>query len=250
MPLQEELEEQGQWLFKYRGVIPVFIFVIGFGLYVYMKYNPDKFYFEETDFENVWFYLCFGISLFGLLIRVITIGATPPNTSGRNTKEQVADTLNTKGLYSIVRHPLYLGNFFMWLGPAMLLENFWFLIAFVFLFMLYYERIMFAEEQFLRRKFGERYLNWATRTPAFFPSFKNFEKTQLIFCWKKVLKNEKTGIMLLFVVFAVMHVTGQLIQKKGSYDFLIIGLGIVSILYYVVVKIISKQTNLLNVAHR
>ena len=48
MPLQEELEEQGQWLFKYRGVIPVFIFVIGFGLYVYMKYNPDKFYFEES----------------------------------------------------------------------------------------------------------------------------------------------------------------------------------------------------------
>lgn len=250
MPLQEELEEQGQWLFKYRGVIPVFIFVIGFGLYVYMKYNPDKFYFEETDFENVCFYLCFGISLFGLMIRVITIGATPPNTSGRNTKEQVADTLNTKGLYSIVRHPLYLGNFFMWLGPALLLENFWFIVAFILFYMLYYERIMFAEEQFLRRKFGELYLNWASRTPAFIPSFKNFEKTQLIFSWKKVLKNEKTGIMLLFTIFAVMHIVGQFIQHKNLYDCFIIGLGVASILNYIVVKIISKQTNLLNEENR
>ena len=33
------------------------------------------------------------------------------NTSGRNTHDQVADSLNTSGIYSIVRHPLYVGNF-------------------------------------------------------------------------------------------------------------------------------------------
>lgn len=68
-------------------------------------------------FESTWAWSCIAVSLFGLLIRAVTIGFTPKGTSGRNTKEgQVAEVLNTKGIYSVVRHPLYLGNYFMWLG--------------------------------------------------------------------------------------------------------------------------------------
>ncbi|NLL27934.1 MAG: DUF1295 domain-containing protein [Bacteroidales bacterium] len=40
----------------------------------------------------------------------------PKGISGKNTEKQIADFLNTKGMYSIVRHPLYLGDFLMWLG--------------------------------------------------------------------------------------------------------------------------------------
>jgi len=101
------------------------------------------------------------ISLCGLAIRVYTVGHTPANTSGRNTAGQLAESLNTTGIYSLVRHPLYLGNFFMWLGVALLIANFWFVIAFVFAYWIYYERIMFAEEQFLRTKFGPTYVEWA-----------------------------------------------------------------------------------------
>ena len=71
----------------------------------------------------------------------------------------------------MVRHPLYLGNFFMWLGVAMLTENTWFSIAFVLFYAFYYERIMYAEESFLRAKFGKTYLDWAAQVPAFIPSF-------------------------------------------------------------------------------
>lgn len=245
MALQEEFEKQGIWLFKYRGVLPIFILLIGVALFIYLKLNPDKFWFEETQYEIPWFYLSLTVSLFGLIIRIITVGYTPRNTSGRNTKEQVADTVNTKGIYSTVRHPLYLGNFFMWLGPALLTENFWFIVAFIFFYILYYERIMFAEEQYLRKKFGDTYLQWAARTPAFISSFKNFEKSQLFFSWKKVLKNEKTGIMLTFIIFTAMHIGGQYLQNKDTFDYIIIGLCGAAVLYYIIVKILSKQTDLL-----
>ena len=59
----------------------------------------------------------------------IAIGTSNKHTSGRSTKEQVADALNTKGIYSTVRHPLYLGNYFMWIGIVMFTYNIWFVLV-------------------------------------------------------------------------------------------------------------------------
>ncbi len=104
----------------------------------------------------------------------MTVGFTPKNTSGRNTSAgQIADELNATGIYSLVRHPLYLGNFFMWLGPVLFLRSFVVIVFFVLIYWLYYERIMFAEEQFLRRKFGETYDKWSEKVRSLIPSFKD-----------------------------------------------------------------------------
>lgn len=90
------------------------------------------------------------VGLFGFLIRIYTIGFTPKNTLGRNTKEdQIAGELNTKGLYSLTRNPLYVGNF-IGMGAVLFTGVFWFFILFIFIFWLYYERIIFAEEVFYR----------------------------------------------------------------------------------------------------
>ena len=62
----------------------------------------------------------------------------------------------------------------MWLGAALLIANAWFVVVFILVYWVYYERIMYAEEQFLRRKFGTVYTDWAAHTPAFIPSFKHF----------------------------------------------------------------------------
>lgn len=113
MSLQEELEKQGIWLFRYRGTLPLIVLLIGTILYLRTEIYPETFFLEETPYEIYFEMLCLLVSLFGLAIRVYTVGYTPRNTSGRNIKKQVADKLNTTGIYSIVRHPLYLGNFFM-----------------------------------------------------------------------------------------------------------------------------------------
>ena len=68
------------------------------------------------------------ISVLGFLVRFYTIGTTPKGTSGRNTKEQVADVLNSSGMYSMLRHPLYLGNYLIWLGISLASFNIYFAI--------------------------------------------------------------------------------------------------------------------------
>jgi protein-S-isoprenylcysteine O-methyltransferase Ste14 len=201
MALQEELEKQGNWLFRYRGILPLFLLVSGIIVYTLTNLHQDLFIHLNGTIYHKWF--CLFIGLIGLLIRVFTVGFTPANTSGRNTRTQLADELNKTGIYSIVRHPLYLGNFFMWLSIALLTENGWFVIVFILAYWIYYERIMFAEEQFLRKKFGDTYLIWSAQVPAFLPSFdfSEFKKPGVRFSWKKVVKKEKNGLFALFLIF-------------------------------------------------
>ena len=149
-------------------------------------------------------------------IRIYTVGHTPVGTSGRNTAGQVADSLNTTGIYSVVRHPLYLGNFLMWLGIALLTCNIGFVTAFILGYWIYYERIMYAEEQFLRRKFGDTYLHWAEQTPAFLSRFNRFKPSGLPFSWKKVAKKKKT-VCLLFSCYSACSIL--LLLGKASVCF-------------------------------
>lgn len=246
MALQEELEKQGNILFKYRGILPVIILIVGLGVFAYSKYSAEPL---SNNFvtRNIVF-IAIGISIFGQIIRAYAVGYTPKNTSGRNTEDQLADTVNKTGIYSTVRHPLYVGNFFMWLGISVLTLNIWFIVAFILFYMIYYERIMFAEEQFLRKKFGEIYLNWAAETPAFIPSFKNWKKPALTFSWKKVLHKEKNGFLAIFVVIFIFK-TVEIYIEKNIYiieDTWLIYATAFALFYYIIVKYTKKWTNILN----
>jgi protein-S-isoprenylcysteine O-methyltransferase Ste14 len=247
MALQEELEKQGQWLFKYRGTLPLIVLFIGAILYVRTETDPSTFILEGTPYEIYFETFCLLTSLFGLAIRVYTVGHTPRNTSGRNTGEgQVAEVLNTTGSYSVVRHPLYFGNFFMWLGPTMLTGQFWFVIAVCLFFWIYYERIMFAEEQYLRSKFQNQYTDWAKEVPPFIPRFKNFVKPSVPFSWKKVIKKEKNGLLAVFLIFTFFDISGDLIEHEPIRNYFLIACCILSLLGYVVLKYLKTQTKILD----
>jgi protein-S-isoprenylcysteine O-methyltransferase Ste14 len=242
MALQEELESQGNFLFKYRGTFPLIILVIGYAVYLWTKTHNDFAAWSGYFSEDTYMYFCLLVAFFGLYIRIYTVGHTPANTSGRNTAGQLADTLNSSGIYSTVRHPLYLGNFFMWLGVAMLTFNLWFIVAFVFVYWVYYERIMFAEEQFLRKKFGATYTSWAAVTPAFWPSFKKFVKPNLPFSWKKVLKKEKNGLAAVFMLFFFFYATGQYFTGQPISNMFWAYGCVVSIVLYFILKYFKKYT--------
>lgn len=248
MALQEEMEVQGNFLFRYRGVLPLIILVFGLAVFIYNKYSGTT-YVMEQGLEESFRYICLAVCVFGLLIRVYTVGHTPKNTSGRNTSEgQVADEVNTTGIYSVVRHPLYVGNYFMWLGIGMLTMDLWFNVAFTFMYWVYYERIMYAEEQFLRKKFGRVYTDWAASVPAFIPSFKNFKKPKLHFSWKKVFYKEKAGILWVFVTFYAFVLLGYYIEwdtfevVKGFWLNALIG----AVAYYAIVKVTNVATGFFN----
>ncbi|MFW5708058.1 MAG: methyltransferase family protein [Bacteroidota bacterium] len=245
MPLQEEMETQGNFLFKYRSILPLIILIPGLVLFSYNEYLET--YRQPWYFEDQFQLLCLLVCLFGFLIRIYTVGFVPKNTSGRNTTEgQVADQLNTTGIYSTVRHPLYVGNFFMWLGFAMLTEHFWFVVAFIFIYWVYYERIMFAEEQYLRKKFGETYLAWASHTPAFIPGFSRFRKNVNSFSIRKVFKREKAGLLNIFLLFFVFQYIENYIEHKiliPTLDFWSVAL-LLSLVFYIIIKLLQSQTSL------
>jgi protein-S-isoprenylcysteine O-methyltransferase Ste14 len=243
MALQEELEKEGLWLFRFRSFLPILILLAGMGVHYYNSLQNH----QEGEFAYFYEFLCLGVSLLGLLIRIYTVGHTPKNTSGRNTKEgQVADVLNTTGIYSIVRHPLYLGNFFMWLGPALLVKDLWFIVAFVLLYWLYYERIMYAEEQFLRRKFGQQYVDWAAKTPAFIPRLTAFDQNCLTFSWRKVLKKEKNGLLAVFLIFMLFNFIGEWGERKPEYNWVFIYGFILSLFTYGLLKYLKRFTRVLD----
>ncbi|OGS80088.1 MAG: hypothetical protein A3D31_05860 [Candidatus Fluviicola riflensis] len=205
MALVHSFEKNGNMLFKYRGQIPVILFLLAIPTLYFTDpvciLKNDMLYYSLTG-------VAVAMSLLGQIIRAIAIGTSNKNTSGRNTKEQVAEALNTKGIYSTVRHPLYLGNYFMWIGIVFFTFNWWFFITVSLLFWIYYERIMFAEERFLERKFGESYVNWSMGIPAFWPSMKNYKKGEIPFSMKTIMRREYAGItatMLGFIFVAYLR---------------------------------------------
>ncbi|MBK7711292.1 MAG: lipid A phosphate methyltransferase [Bacteroidales bacterium] len=188
----------------------------------------------------------------GQVIRILTVGFTPKNTSGRNTVDgQVADELNVTGIYSLLRHPLYLGNFFMWLGPVLFLRSFCFTFIFGLIYWLYYERIMFAEEQFLRRKFGEVYDKWSETVSSFIPYSLKFVPPKLPFSVRNVLKREYNSFVNIFVIFILMDLfrnyflSGR-ISLTPMWIYLTVSAGVI----WIVVRTIHKQTKWLEVTGR
>ena len=251
MALIEEMESQGNRWFRYRSYIPLFFLVIGLAVHAYTEWKGLSFLVSYPEYEQLFEIFCLMVSLSGFFLRVYTVGFTPAKTSGRNTKSgQIADELNTTGIYSTVRNPLYFGNFLMWLGIAMLTANLWFIVSFCFLYWIYYERIIFAEEQFLRKRFGDAYCDWANHTPAFFPKFSLYTKAAYSFCWKKVLRNEKNGLAAIFIVFTLFHVVEKAIRHEPiQFHYIIIGC-IATCGLYIILKILKKYTLVLNTQGR
>jgi hypothetical protein len=117
-------------------------------------------------------------------------------------------------MYSTVRHPLYLGNFLLWLGVALFAHTWWLLLIVILAFVVYYERIMLAEEEFLTTRFGAEYEAWAGRTPAFVPAFRNWKPPALSFSWKSVLARENPTWFATIVTFFVLEATGDFFAGK------------------------------------
>src|SRR5689334_1566208 len=116
MLLRKQMEVHGNFLFKYRGELPIILIPPGlFLIYRQITTQPD---FDWAGFLAWYNFLCLGVVMFGQAIRAYAHGYTALHTSGRNIHGQLANVINNTGMYSIVRHPLYLGNFFMALGVA------------------------------------------------------------------------------------------------------------------------------------
>jgi sterol desaturase/sphingolipid hydroxylase (fatty acid hydroxylase superfamily) len=149
-------------------------------------------------------------------------------------------------MYSIARNPLYLGNFLMVLGVVIFLRVWWIPLIYVLLFALYYERIIFAEEMFLRRKFGKEYIEWAAKTPAFFPRLRLWKAPSPPFDWRKVFRREYHGMIAVVVGMFVLEVVSDVYSGHGfAIDTIWRTVLSVAFATYLVVRFVHKHTSFL-----
>lgn len=241
--LTEEFRTQGEWLFRWRSYLPlILVALIGVG---FQQANL------QSSEHEPWEYVCLGISFLGLFVRVMTIGRAPRHTSGRNVSHQIAAELNTTGMYSIVRHPLYLGNYLIGLGITFVLLVWWLPVIYSLMFWLYYERIMFAEEAFLRQKFGDAYQRWAESTPAFWPRITQWHKPSLPFSWRTILRREYSGLMVVILCHAAQEFTELLIKDhrvvwEAFWATLLFG----GLAMYFILRWLNRSTTVLDVPGR
>lgn len=245
-PLQKQLAEDGNWLFRWRSFLPLIFLAL-----LLPSFRDFRFLGDSHLLDEIWEWFCLAVSLFGLAIRVYTIGHVPRRTSGRNTKAQVANHLNTTGIYSIVRNPLYLGNFWIWFGISLYMHQ-WLLTCLVTLiFVLYHERIILAEEAFLEAKFGDEFRAWAAKTPVFIPNFRNSVPNSMPFSWRNAVKREYLGFFAIITIFTILEIVAHfVVDRKFFADASWLFLFSISSILCLLVRILKKKTRLLKVDGR
>jgi protein-S-isoprenylcysteine O-methyltransferase Ste14 len=108
-------------------------------------------------------------SLFGtILIGIGLLFMIPALTrfiKSKNTLITVkaANTLQTSGIYSFSRNPMYLGLLFVYSGLALIFGNWWTIILIPFLIFMIIKLIILKEEKYLFRAFGESYTNYKNK---------------------------------------------------------------------------------------
>ncbi|MCU0639367.1 MAG: isoprenylcysteine carboxylmethyltransferase family protein [Candidatus Krumholzibacteria bacterium] len=245
MPLKEEFIRSGGWLFKRRSYLPLLLAaVFAAGI---LRGGPAG----AGPAGAARLVAGLAVAALGLAVRIFTIGYSPAGTAGRNTEGQVAEVLNSTGIYSAVRHPLYLGNFLMWLGVSLYGGIWWIVLVTVLAFVVYYERIMFAEEEFLRARFGEDFEEWARKTPAFIPSFRKWEKPRLPFSARSVLQKEYSGFFSMVCSFTFVDILLNAAAGSGPAPGPFWKAGFAAgLAVYVVLRTLKRKTPLLSVEGR
>lgn len=111
---------------------------------------------------------------------------------------------------------------------------------------------MFAEEEFLRERFGESFQRWAEKTPAFLPKFRNWKKPALTFSFRNILKREYTAFFLIITAFSVLDILGDVFtqDKFKIEDSMWLILFIAGLIIYFILRTLKTRTKFLNVAGR
>ncbi len=140
--------------------------------------------------QKIW-----GISLvlIGEVFRTIAAGTITKN-----------ERLTTHGIYQFIRHPLYFGSFCIATGLCLICNNAFIWIYFIVFYPAAYTAAILIEENWLKTKFGDSFLNYKKNVPAFIPfRIKNFSDWG-DFSWMLVFKNKEHHNWL--IILAVLTV--------------------------------------------
>ena len=107
---------------------------------------------------NAWLVLGGVLILAGVGLRIAALGCL-----------QKKDTLATAGVYSLCRHPLYLGSMAVTYGFCFLLDDWVNYVVATLYFLVFYSLTIIWEEVRLAERFGEAHRQYAEQTPLLLP---------------------------------------------------------------------------------
>ncbi len=207
-PFSRRLADQGLFLFRHRGSFVVFLLPAA-ALAVLERRSAGL----PADPGLGWLIVCLAVSLVGMAVRAAAVGSAPPGASTRSLRAPSASLLNTSGMYSLSRHPIYLGNLFVLLGFALAVRSWWFVLTAALVYWLLYERVIAAEERFLGERFGITHRRWAERTPTFWPRPHQWRPPQTRFSWRTVVLREYNSPLLIAAIFLFLRWVDQVIVR-------------------------------------
>jgi protein-S-isoprenylcysteine O-methyltransferase Ste14 len=128
----------------------------------------------------------------GEAIRLAGVAAAGTVTRRRSRDVQ---RLVTYGVFRLVRNPLYVGNFLIWMGFVVISGVLWFLPVAVALFAIEYTLIVSYEEGVLESIFGAEYLAYKRTTPRWIPRFSATSAEQGPHDWGEAWRSEISTFM-------------------------------------------------------
>jgi len=194
----------GNFFFRYRN----WLFII---LYLLLFIPSPPLFSEQYFGSQYWLYpLIIGlfVTILGQAIRGATIGLAYIIRGGKD-KKVYAEELVTSGIFNHCRNPLYVGNILMLLGVGVLSNSLLYVGIIMPLFLIIYQAIVLAEENFLRNKFGASFDQYCSRVNRWIPSLKGISSTinSMHFKWKRWILKEYntqyvwlTGIVLILLL--------------------------------------------------
>ncbi len=245
MLLSERMRTSGAELFRWRSfVLMIFLPLLAMAVHAGEPVEQALGGFWGEIYEAG----CILLVIAGLGLRAFTVGSVPNKTSGRNTHGQVAASLNVTGMYSLTRNPLYLANCMAYVGVLLYSQDLLLTFAFTLFLIVYYERIILAEEAFLLERFGDEYRRWAAEVPVFLPRFHGWRPPAMSFSARAVLRREYPTWFAAVVALAIIDISADYFEGGYSNDWTVtVALGLA---FYLIVHVLNRRTRLLRVPGR
>jgi protein-S-isoprenylcysteine O-methyltransferase Ste14 len=228
----------GDFLFRWRSYLPMVLVPPVIGAIAISEHPVGS-----PAGQLAWEVACVLLACAGLALRVWTVGVAARGTSGRNTRQQKASVLNTTGPYSVMRHPLYVGNgliaFALALFPGTVVAAV--LVALV--SAVYYGVITAREEAFLRTRFGAAFDTWASRVPALVPNLSRYIPSARPFDWRIPVRREFYALAVIMIAPFALDVAAQLTRRRVlEFNPVWGSLAVLGAIGFVVLRMLKKRT--------
>jgi len=184
----------GNFFFQYRNrLFPLIVLVI--------------FALQPPRPAQVMDWLALTIALSGLAFRSFVIGYAYIKRGGLN-KKVYAENLVTEGLFGVCRNPLYVGNMLIYVGVFLLHGSPLVAVVGIATFLFIYQCIIYAEEAFLRNKFGVGYDQYCREVARWIPNFRTFGKATegMKFNAGRAIKKDYSTIATTLVMLALAQI--------------------------------------------